>query len=407
MGLLMRSYQAASFSDYLDTFEQSRIRNQPASQARKMVLARNQDLLAAYLPWNDKIRIDVNGLNYDFAHAYLFNPRSGGAVPVGEAGGPTHFACPAGQTYCDWDNRLNNVSDAAASDQILYMVRPTTPAASWSHGLQGDLQVVSGRLETEGQTDGPNPAERPWGIVGMRIDNLGASVGTPFEISGVDGGLPVRPRAAGDGQGNFLVVWQADVDGNGWQDIRGRWVDKEGNLLGSEIAISWADGADHTSPTVGVGSDGEGVVLWSVAGPLLDTTEVWGQAVDSQGLLIGPTVEVLSGGGRDYLEPRVASDRSGASTLAWIDRDQASGIVTIRTQRLTSLLAPLGTAQTLSETPAATYFLAPIAIDSSGVSQVQWEARGSERGLGWYAGQVGANGEKLGGEVLLSPPYQP
>ncbi len=403
MGNVLRAYQTVSFSDYLDTYDQSRIRFQPAAQEQKMVMARGSDLLVAYLPWNQTIEIQTQGLSFNFSSAYLRDPKTGITTTVAEGGTPNYscFSCLQGQQCCRWTNKAF-LLDAALSDRILYMSRTTTAPGAWSGQSDIDLQVLSGKLAPSPERGGQ---ERPTGILGLLLNNKGEPQGELFEISAVAGVLPIRPRAARSGTGDFLVVWQADFDGDGWQEIRGRWVNKGGGLVGDEFRVSPEDGLEQASPAVGVNSAGDAVVVWVAAGPVLDTPEVWGQAVIDSGNLVGGPVELLSGAGYEYHTPRIASDAAGIFTLAWVQRDPVTEEAAIRSQRLNGLLSPLGPSQQVNTSSAQSFWLGPVVVDAAGVVKIEWESREFERGLGWYERAFDNQGKAAGGETLVSPPY--
>jgi hypothetical protein len=232
-----------------------------------------------------------------------------------------------------------------------------------------------------------------------------------FVVSSAPGAgehIATHPRAARDSNETFFFVWEADSDGDGWKEIHGQSTTAH-SLGGPTIQISSPTGSDHIRPAVALDDSGNAVVVWTGVGPHSTTAEVWGQAIDaSTGSLVGPAVQLLSGSGFDYLNPRIGSSPGGEFTLAWVQKDQASDVATIQTQRFTGLLSALDEPQQVNTTEFQTYLLEDVVVDDAGIATVFWEGREFERGRGWYSQSFGGGtGQRLGGETLVSPAYEP
>lgn len=175
--------------------------------------------------------------------------------------------------------------------------------------------------------------------------------------------------------------------------------------MGEEFGVSPANGLEHSSPSVGVDWGGNAVVMWITSGPVLETSEIWGQAVTKEGLLGGAPVLLQTGSGYDYYSPEIAGSASGTFTLAWVQRDQETDAASIMTQQLDRRVVPLGTPQQVNTSDAQSFLLGGIAVGASGVATIDWEARVFERGTGWYERSFDDQGEAVGHEVLVNPPY--
>jgi RHS repeat-associated protein len=119
----------------------------------------------------------------------------------------------------------------------------------------------------------------------------------------------------------YLVVWQ---HGNGSDDdVRGRRVGAEGNLLGSEITVT-SGSAEQTCPDVAANGAGGG---WTVAWQQGATnSDLHARHVDGTGLLLGGEEEV-SAASSSQEQPALAYDTNRGRYLAvWADyRHQAEG----------------------------------------------------------------------------------
>ena len=101
------------------------------------------------------------------------------------------------------------------------------------------------------------------GIGGQLIDAEGNKIGGEFLINTYTTGGQEDPRVAGDGNNNFVVVW----DCNGSGDIRGQRVNSFGQLLGSEFVVnSVTTGGPRNYPAVAAADNGNFVVAWDSSG---------------------------------------------------------------------------------------------------------------------------------------------
>ncbi len=388
MANLIRAYQANNL-EYLDSFEQWRILNNPAAEEKKMVVARGSDFALAYLPHNDKIRLDTNGLNLNPDAGYLFNPADGVISTVRLDANNPKYTCGSG--WCEWENRFYSAPNPAVSDRVFYIVA-SSPSSLWSAPTSGVLDVLSGALRADDLSVGP------WGIIGR----LGTSNGEPmdglFYISSVQGAVATEPAAASDGAGKVFVAWQTNEDADGWQEIRGQWVGQSGQLLGDAIRVSPVEERDQLNPSVAVDAQGNAVVTWTVSDAIPGSlSEIWGQAIDGAGRFASAPLQLAAGGGYDHSRARVASDRYGSLTLCWIRRDGGASAYSLMARKFNSALTPSSAEIELTSGVGLSPWLRPIGIDDQGQAEVLWEDRTHRGGRGLYLQRLDSRGRRVGG----------
>ncbi len=118
-----------------------------------------------------------------------------------------------------------------------------------------------------------------------------------------------------------LVVWQHDNGSD--DDIHGRRVGSEGNLLGSEITV--ASGAvEQRYPAVAANGAGGYVVAWQEGS---SNSDVAAAVVDWDGSVLGAGAELLSAAGNSQERPALSYDADRGRYLAvWADyRNAAEG----------------------------------------------------------------------------------
>jgi hypothetical protein len=101
-------------------------------------------------------------------------------------------------------------------------------------------------------------------IYGRVFGASGAPLAAPFAITSNTVGPQLRPTAATDGQGSYLVAWQGYTTDPGHARIDGQIVGKAGGLLGKRQVISNGAGKNlsDASPTAVAAPGGTFVLVW-------------------------------------------------------------------------------------------------------------------------------------------------
>src|SRR5262249_39755128 len=145
----------------------------------------------------------------------------------------------------------------------------------------------------------------------------GAPVGTEFRVNTYTPGWQMRPSAAADAAGNFVVVWESeDQDGYSW-GVFGRRFDSTGSALGTEFRVNTLTTAMERLPRVASDAAGNFVVVWQRAtnGGLL--SNVFGQRFSGTGAPLGPEFRINTAAAGQHLSPSVASDPVGNFVVVW------------------------------------------------------------------------------------------
>ncbi|MEZ5313841.1 MAG: hypothetical protein R2862_09430 [Thermoanaerobaculia bacterium] len=393
----------------MDTYEQTCgptpsgqgcILNNPSLQEKKMVVARGSNHLLAYLPWNQTIKLSTFGLSFNPSADWgmLFNPKSGVADPV-RLGTDPNYTCNTSEGWCEWENRFFFGNDAAASDRVFYISAPQVPAGFWAGESTANIQVFAAALEEGDRTTGP------WGIVGRLSDQGGLSSDQLFYVGSQRGTVATQPAAARDGSGNFLVVWQVDADGDGWQEIRGRWVNGIGEPVGDAFRVSPEEERDQMTPSVAVDASGNAVVVWTTAEALRGANfEVWGQAGDSSGVLVGGSQTLVAEAAYDEMSPRIAASADGAFTLVWLRRHTTTAGFSLMTRQLNSLMRTRGDELELTSGHGLVPWVEAVSVDGGGRVAINWEERSEARSRGRYRQELSADGRRVGAiEAIFAP----
>lgn len=161
------------------------------------------------------------------------------------------------------------------------------------------------------------------GVYGQFIDKNGTP-GEPFQIASCsDYGL--APAIAYDSNNySFLVVWSEDRNHNNKNEIYGRIVTDENAFLGNDFLISDAYFNSDTAinmekPTVAFDTKNYRYLVTWVGSDYDSFTDIFGQFVDTEGMLIGNNI-MISDTGRTQMDSAIAFDDINKRFLvAWGD----------------------------------------------------------------------------------------
>ena len=103
-----------------------------------------------------------------------------------------------------------------------------------------------------------------WGIVGRRFDHSGTPLGGEFIVNATTAGSQRAPRVTADSVGNFVVTWEDWSSGDA--DIRAQRYDAAGQRAGAEVVVNQSLAGDQKLPSVAM-TPATGDVVFSYHSP--------------------------------------------------------------------------------------------------------------------------------------------
>jgi hypothetical protein len=174
------------------------------------------------------------------------------------------------------------------------------------------------------------------------------------------------PTLALDGAGNLLAVWEQPHSFVPPLDVYGARFDiKLGGWQAAGL-VAETNSEGMLDPLVGLGSEGDGVVIWlqSKSGHTLHGTRYVGGAWQ-------PAAELVREGAGNPGYPRLAVDASGTATMLWAEIDGPT--VGLYLRRMDGGSGVWGDVVMLSSLPC---YLPNLAVASSGEGVVTWTQPG-------------------------------
>jgi hypothetical protein len=151
----------------------------------------------------------------------------------------------------------------------------------------------------------------------------GAPLGEQFQVNSYTPGYQVRPAAAGDSEGRFVLVWYGSGSGGsdtGSDSIQARRFDAAGTPIGADFQVNTYTTSFQVMPAVAVDPSGGFVVVWmsdGSGGSDTDGFSIQAQRFDATGSPVGGESQVNSHTTGDQYFPSVAINASGNCLVAW------------------------------------------------------------------------------------------
>jgi hypothetical protein len=249
----------------------------------------------------------------------------------------------------------------------------------------GEVDVADGSAASEPDvaTDAAGNSLIVWrngsgtSLRGRLFDPDGESIGNDFRIEDFGASAAIG-KAAGGAEGRFLVVWpDSGVDGSGL-GVVGQLVDLDGTR-GADFLVNSYTRGDQGEPSVAGNGSGQFLVVWTgYGGRDGDETGIFAQRLGSGGQRIGAELRVNTYTRGDQNRPAAAFLSDGGFVIVWAGarRDGANG--GIFAQRFSSAGAHAGTEfQVNTYTPGDQD--SPVVVPAGAGFVVAWE---SEEGSG-------------------------
>jgi hypothetical protein len=239
------------------------------------------------------------------------------------------------------------------------------------------------------------------GIFGRRYDASGTPQGAEFQINGHTANYQALPAVASAAGGNFLVVWQSDLQDGSDYGVFGRVFDPAGNSIAGFRVNSYTTGLQGT-PRVAWGGSGLFIVVWDSIGQDGDGEGVFGRFIDSSGGFLGSEFRINSYTTSNQASPAVAADGNGKFVVAW-DQVGDGNIFGIFARRFNAAGVPQGGDFQVNTYTTSNQFSPSVAADEHGNFVVAWESYGEDASqFGVFGQRYDASGVPQGSEFQVN-----
>ena len=240
-----------------------------------------------------------------------------------------------------------------------------------------------------------------YGVFGRRFDSAGSPVGSDFQVNNTTTNSQRDPAVAADGLGNFIVAWESlgqDGSNNG---VFGRRFSSAGPPVGNEFLVNSSTLWDQQDAAVAADGTGRFVVVWTSSdGPSMG---VFGQRFDSTGGLLGSEFRVNSYTTLNQGPPAVAMDLAGDFVVVWMSQGQDGSGYGVFGQRFSSAGNPVGSEFQVNSYTTGDQRYPAVDADSAGNFVVIWDGidqDGSVHGI--FGKRFSSAGSAVGTEFQVN-----
>ena len=224
-----------------------------------------------------------------------------------------------------------------------------------------------------------------WGIYAERYNAAGVGQGDFLVNTAVTSGDQIYSQVAVDANGDFVIVWQSDLqDGSGW-GIYGQRYDSSGVAQGGEFLVNTTTGGDQRSASVDMDAAGNFVVTWTSANQDGSGAGIYARRYDSAGNpLSGESpVNATTSGDQDY--SRVSMSASGGFVVTWSSFDQdAAGTWGVFAKKFATSGAVEEAEFRVNSTIASDQRFSSVAMTPNNTAVFVWSGNGAGDGDGVF-----------------------
>jgi len=236
-------------------------------------------------------------------------------------------------------------------------------------------------------------------IFGKRYDAAGAPIGSDFVVSTFTGGSVFGGDVAVAPAGNFVVVWSAKNEVNGY-DVFGQRFSSAGSKAGSEFLVNTYTTGKQVNGRVAIDRSGSFVVVWTSLDQDGSGSGVFGQRFNASGLKVGSEFQVNTYTTGYQGAARVAVDRGGNFLVVW-GGDAGASSRNILGQRFDGSGARVGSEFQVNTTAGSQYAAPGLALDPNGNALVIWSGSDGD-GTGVFGQRIDRGGRPVGTEFAIN-----
>jgi hypothetical protein len=292
------------------------------------------------------------------------------------------------------------------------------PVAAWAQGnpigpeFRVNTYTTSDQVRPMAASDGSGNFVVVWhstddsltGVFGQRYAGSGAPLGSEFRVNSYTTNDQGLPSVAADPSGNFVVAWASITQDGSAAGIFGQRYDAAGTPLGPEFRVNTYTTGYQVSQSVAADSSGNFVVVWTGRGGQDGSQDgVFGQRYASSGTPLGPEFRVNSYTTGHQYRPFVSADSSGNFVVVWTGAAEDGSGYGVFGQRYAGTGAPLGAEFRVNTYVTGPQTLASVAAGTAGDFVVVWASGGQDgSGNGVFGQRYASSGTPLGPEFPIN-----
>jgi hypothetical protein len=241
------------------------------------------------------------------------------------------------------------------------------------------------------------------GIYAQRYNSIGVAQGTEFRVNITDTTSGESyPSVAMDSNGNFVITWGSEQDGDGFGIYAQRY-NSSGVAQGSTFQVNTYTINNQIYPSIAMDSNGDFVITWSSYGQDGSGRGIYAQRYNSSGVAQSSEFQVNTYTINDQNRPSVAMDNNGNFVVAWHSYGQDGNDVGIYAQRYDNSGTAQGSEFQVNTYTTSTQAFPSVAMDSDGDFDITWSSNDQDgNASGIYAQSYNSSGVAQGIEFKVN-----
>jgi hypothetical protein len=214
------------------------------------------------------------------------------------------------------------------------------------------------------------------GIFTRRFSSGGTAVTAELMVNTITANIQRLPSVAIEGNGDFVVVWEANFQDGASFGVFARRFSSAGIAQGGEFRTNSYTPNSQRLAAVDLDADGDFVVTWNSSAQDGNAYGVFAQRFSSAGGPLGPEFQVNSTFTSQQIFPRVGLDSDGDFVVVWLSDD--GGSYGVFGRRFSSSGTPLGAEFPINSYTPTDQSTASVALEGDGDFAVSWKDNGQD-----------------------------
>jgi hypothetical protein len=210
-------------------------------------------------------------------------------------------------------------------------------------------------------------------ILARGFTAAGAQRIATFTVNSVSAGQQFNPALATDSDGDFVAAWEDDQDDDGNFQIYHRGFTATGGNRFAQKAVNTNTAGQHTKPSIGMANDGNHVVAWEDDQDGNGFYQIYARGFTMTGTQRFGVLTVNSVAAGQQYAPRVGMRSDGAFAVVWQDDQDENGSYQILGRDFTAAGAQNRADFTVNSDSSGQQRLPVTAMDDQGRFVVAWE----------------------------------
>lgn len=235
-------------------------------------------------------------------------------------------------------------------------------------------------------------------ILARGFDALGAEAFTTFTVNTVGEGQQRNPDIAMAPNGDFVVVWEDDADGNRFGQILGRGFSADGRERFSQRTLNAEAAGNQLQPAIAMDDRGRFVVAWSDDQNVNEFYDIAMRGFNANGSERFSQRRVNESSAGLQEQPDVAMAANGDFVVTWTEDRDLNFYSDVRVRGFRANGSQRFSERTVNGPGSAGQFRPSVAMNDRGDFTIAWNDQGERIAARGYA----ANGQANYGELIIS-----